>query len=763
MKHTHYKNIFIAAALSISTFVYSQNGNVSINLSGALSNKKAIVDLSDPSNANLGFLITNVSLQSPTDVSTINPPSNGMLVWNTNPAMPDGIGFYFWSGTTWYYLYNSGNAVVGPTGPTGPTGPKGDTGATGNTGATGAIGATGNTGATGMTGPTGNNGNTGATGATGSVGATGNTGVTGATGATGTTGNDGNTGATGVTGATGATGATGNDGNTGATGAIGNTGDTGATGATGPTGIGTNPYSDTVSAGKLLTAYQGWQVGGQKFGNSPTRAILGSTDSSKVNFIVNNRKAGYIGIGTYGDIGIGVGSLLSLSTMADSIVLQSGTGTADIGIGVYALYHLNGRRNHLAINEMAINDVAIGYKAAYGATIAYDGTYIGKFAGLSDSSGTANTIVGCDAGANMQGAKYQNVNGDRYNVLLGKDAGYGSTIHRDSFSYCVMVGGYAGDSLYGQAQNDVGIGYFSLNLLTTATGVTAVGAKSLQLATTGNNNTADGFMTGGAITTGSQNTLMGSNVMINANGTDNTLIGYFAGQSNAAGRNTSIGSQSLEANTSAGGSNTAEGYQSSKNITSGHYNVSNGAGALLTNTTGIENTASGAYALAYNNIGSYNVADGDSAGFTCTGCNRVTLIGNRANVSSSSLSNATAIGDSAIATASNTVQLGNSKVVNTNIAGALSVPFDTTNLTSGTKTVAQGKQVLIMTGGADSTITINFPPSPVQGQIFIICGTASFTRPTFSSAGNTFANPPSSIVGGTALKFIYYGTVWYNL
>jgi hypothetical protein len=105
--HSFMKNNAILFFLCFfSAYVNAQN--VAINLSGNTGSSSAIVDLSDASNKNLGFLMTNVELLSATDNTTVPNPSAGMIVWNTNDAMPFGVGFYYWSGAAWLYISNSG-------------------------------------------------------------------------------------------------------------------------------------------------------------------------------------------------------------------------------------------------------------------------------------------------------------------------------------------------------------------------------------------------------------------------------------------------------------------------------------------------------------------------------------------------------------------------------------------------------------------------------------------------------------------------------
>ena len=120
------------------------------------------------------------------------------------------------------------------------------------------------------------------------------------------------------------------------------------------------------------------------------------------------------------------------------------------------------------------------------------------------------------------------------------------------------------------------------------------------------------------------------------------------------------------------------GYQSGLNTSTGVDNTGIGTNALSFNTTGINNTATGRSALQ-NNTGSNNTADGKSAlqnnttgiGNTASGLNALhsnisgnfnTAVGYTANVSSGALTNATAIGNGAIVTASNEVRIGNANV-----------------------------------------------------------------------------------------------------
>ena len=119
------------------------------------------------------------------------------------------------------------------------------------------------------------------------------------------------------------------------------------------------------------------------------------------------------------------------------------------------------------------------------------------------------------------------------------------------------------------------------------------------------------------------------------------------------------------ANTAVGwnaGTFTGQGGTSSSS--GGNNNTSIGYRALYGNTLGNDNTAVGFNALQANATGTQN-----------------TTIGSGADVASGALTNATAIGYGAIATASNTVQLGNTSVTNVKTSGSITAG-------SGSSTIA---------------------------------------------------------------------------
>ncbi len=107
-------NLGFSAAGSEKMRVQS-NGNVAIGTTTA--DVSALLDVSA---TNKGVSFPNVNLVSETDAATIATPKSGLMVYNTNGALPCGKGLYFNNGTTtapiWtcftkttreYHAYNS--------------------------------------------------------------------------------------------------------------------------------------------------------------------------------------------------------------------------------------------------------------------------------------------------------------------------------------------------------------------------------------------------------------------------------------------------------------------------------------------------------------------------------------------------------------------------------------------------------------------------------------------------------------------------------
>src|SRR5437588_805217 len=87
-------------------------------------------------------------------------------------------------------------------------------------------------------------------------------------------------------------------------------------------------------------------------------------------------------------------------------------------------------------------------------------------------------------------------------------------------------------------------------------------------------------------------------------------------------------SPGMQAGTSLGAGNTADGAGALQSLTTGIHNTANGVSALQKSTTGTENTALGNQALQFNTTGNNNIAVGSGAGDQLTTGNNNIVIGN---------------------------------------------------------------------------------------------------------------------------------------
>ncbi len=158
----------------------------------------------------------------------------------------------------------------------------------------------------------------------------------------------------------------------------------------------------------------------------------------------------------------------------------------------------------------------------------------------------------------------------------------------------------------------------------------------------------------------------------------NTAIGYNSLHGNASGEvsghdNVAVGSNSLSLNYE-GTQNVSIGSEALKSNLKGRDNTATGFQALVLNSIGNNNVANGALALK-NNMASNNVAIGYGALLNNTTGSSNTAIGYNSGPTMENLTNTTAIGNEAMVSSSNTIQLGNAAI--TTIAGQ--VPFTTTS------------------------------------------------------------------------------------
>ncbi len=99
------KRILFGALLSlVGVSAYSQN--IGINSTGAAADASAALDVST---SNKGVLLPRVALTGTNDVTTVSSPATSLLVYNTASVSDVTPGYYYYNGTVWVKLTDSGS------------------------------------------------------------------------------------------------------------------------------------------------------------------------------------------------------------------------------------------------------------------------------------------------------------------------------------------------------------------------------------------------------------------------------------------------------------------------------------------------------------------------------------------------------------------------------------------------------------------------------------------------------------------------------
>jgi hypothetical protein len=221
------------------------------------------------------------------------------------------------------------------------------------------------------------------------------------------------------------------------------------------------------------------------------------------------------------------------------------------------------------------------------------------------------------------------------------------------------------------------------------------------------------------------------------NVSSNTSVGVNSLEANTTGSfNTSIGSETLNKNTT-GFNNTAVGRVALGDNTTGNNNTAFGNLALYLNTTGSQNTGIGYSALGGITTGINNVAVGHIAGnLINSGADNITssnsvYLGHDTRASASGNSNEIVIGHEGRGNGSNTVTIGNSSITNNYFTG---------NIRGGAfiKSGGTSAQFLKADGSVDSTSY----------------GTGSVTSVAALTLGTTGTDLSSSVANGTTTPVI---------
>lgn len=268
--------------------------------------------------------------------------------------------------------------------------------------------------------------------------------------------------------------------------------------------------------------------GGGNLSRNVTAGVLPLEFNSTGN---DNTAVGYgaMNVNTTGNNNTALGSIALLSNNIGALNTAVGygalnkntSGNNNTAVGVEALVTNNTGnentsvgRSALSTNSTGSNNTALGVYALQASTVANNNVAIGHFASSQNITGGANVAVGKDA---LSG----NQNGG-VNVCVGI---YAQSLN--SVNQVTAIG--AGALQVNQSNQNVGVGFSSLNKNTTGSTNTAVGVGSSYNCTTGSNNTSVGANSLFSCTSQSGNTAIGAGALNVFNtGENNTALGYNA-------------------------------------------------------------------------------------------------------------------------------------------------------------------------------------------------------------------------------------------
>jgi hypothetical protein len=406
------------------------------------------------------------------------------------------------------------------------------------------------------------------------------------------------------------------------------------------------------------------------------------------------------------NVAIGVNSLNlnttgHYNTAIGALALWKVTGSANIGVGMGAIQNMTSGDYNIAIGQYTgygfnsgANNILIGFQAGRGlTTYPTNNIFIGHNAGNVGGQKvdvTGSMAIGYEAYTNANNQYvYGNTSVTEHNFRSGK------VIMRNVADTTLSVRGtsrFNGDMFPQQ----------NIMLLNT-TNTTKYGIIYKDAATFIHNfNYGDN----GSVTTDGYNTFLGENAGNLTMGTTatvsnqssfNTGVGHSVLLNNTTGYyNTAIGATSLTANTE-GYYNTANGVQSLSSNTTGYRNTASGMFSLNDNISGYDNTASGMSALYKNTTGFSNTAFGYQAGmYIADGASSNTtsdyclFLGVGTKALADNDQNEIVIGYNAIGLGSNTVNIGNTSITQTQLNGKVVLPYtaDTTLSVRGNAYVA---------------------------------------------------------------------------
>ena len=429
------------------------------------------------------------------------------------------------------------------------------------------------------------------------------------------------------------------------------------------TGVGYRALTDDIGdqntalgahAGDTVTGNRNVLLGynvAQGAGAIDDNVVIGSGAASNATFTGNDN----VFIGK--DAGFDATSAHSNVLVGHDVGLELKQGTQNTAVGFQALVSEDDHGGNVAVGWSTLKNLnagadgfctAVGYNAGRNLNTGVNNTFIGSEAGAQVTSSTLNTFVGVGAGSGTSSTPL--TSGSR-NVALGVNAG---NLFQGAAGENIAIGCFAGDAIT-TALHNVVIGDSAGSGLTTQGGNIAIGHNALNtgqsvdnvvignnagLQLTADENVIIGVNAGDGATSITQCTIVGSNAASGATmtGDNNTLIGRLTGNALTSGsENTFLGAEAGDG-TDDGANNTAVGFRAlSANCSSGNTAVGMNAGIVIT--------------------GQFNTCVGESAGDAITGGNSNICIGQDADVSSASNTNSICIGVG-ITAASDVVSIG---------------------------------------------------------------------------------------------------------
>lgn len=357
--------------------------------------------------------------------------------------------------------------------------------------------------------------------------------------------------------------------------------------------VGTQPSSSVVAGVQLANA---------------------ATNLNTASAIVKRDASGNFSAGTI------TANLTGVSTNATTAASFSGSLSGDVtGTQSSTVVSIVGGQTSTNVATATVLANAATNLNTANAIIARDAS--GDFSCGTMLASTSYYGFGCEVGGFISMPQTADINNGTFRIGLNKFLhAYGGSSLTNTF-----LGRDAGNYTCTAAANDnAGLGYLSLRLLTSGTGNTASGAFSLYNLTSGSFNTANGSSALGQLTTGSGNVAVGFAALSFNSASNNTAVGTAALTSNSSGtQNTALGYNSLYTNSNAS-SCTAVGFNALK-FSTGASNTAVGALSLSALTTGVNNVALGVSALASATTTSANIAIGNSALTLNTGSNNTAI------------------------------------------------------------------------------------------------------------------------------------------